>query len=230
MMNSAEQAAPRPVGIVIDLANADAGMLPDVGGKAANLGVLLAAGFPIPDGFCVRTAAYRQAATAAGLDPVLEALQATSDRPGAEAGRTASNAGEPDLAGLAEQIRSRLEATPVPEDIAEAILAAYAQLGEDTPVAVRSSSTAEDLPEASFAGQLNTYLNVIGPDALLAAVRRCWRICTRRMSKFRHEPEGPPRAGVADGRGHESGMGFYPSRQLLEKLSCGHGSDRGRLP
>jgi phosphohistidine swiveling domain-containing protein len=172
--------------MVIDLADAGAGMLPDVGGKAANLGVLLAAGFPIPDGFCVRTAAYRQAAAAAGLEPVLEALQASSDRPRAEAGRTAPREGAPDLAGLAEQIRTRLEATPVPEDIAEAILAAYAQLGEDTPVAVRSSSTAEDLPEASFAGQLNTYLNVVGPDALLAAVRRCWAsLWTERAVAYR---------------------------------------------
>ncbi|MGM0930564.1 MAG: PEP/pyruvate-binding domain-containing protein [Actinomycetota bacterium] len=185
-MDSAEQAAPRPLGIVMDLADIDAGMLPDVGGKAANLGVLLSAGFPIPDGFCVRTAAYRLAATAAGLGPVLATLQASSDRPGAEAGRTASNAGEPDLAGLADQMRSRLEAAPVPEDIAEAILAAYAHLGEDTPVAVRSSSTAEDLPEASFAGQLDTYLNVIGPDALLAAVRRCWgSLWTERAVAYR---------------------------------------------
>ncbi len=186
MMDSAEQPTPRPVGIVIDLASADAGMVQDVGGKAANLGVLLAAGFPIPDGFCVRTAAYRQAAAAAGLDPALKALQASSARPGAEAGPTAPTAGEPDLARLAEQIRTKLEATPMPEGIAEAILAAYARLGEDTPVAVRSSSTAEDLPEASFAGQLDTYLNVIGPDALLAAVRRCWAsLWTERAVAYR---------------------------------------------
>ncbi len=186
MMDSAEQAAPRPVGIVIDLADVDAGMLPEVGGKAANLGVLLAAGFPIPDGFCVRTAAYRQAAATAGLGPAVEALQASADRPGAETGQTASNPGEPVLAGFAEQIRTRLEATPIPEDIAEAILAAYARLGEDTPVAVRSSSTAEDLPEASFAGQLTSYLNVIGPDALLAAVRGCWvSLWTERAVAYR---------------------------------------------
>ena len=186
-MDSAEQPTPRPVGIVIDLASADAGMVPDVGGKAANLGVLLAAGFPVPDGFCVRTAAYRQAATAAGLDPVLEALQESSARPGAEAGPNGVAAeGEPGIAGLAEQIRTQLEATPMPEGIAEAILAAYARLGEDTPVAVRSSSTAEDLPEASFAGQLDTYLNVIGPDALLAAVRRCWAsLWTERAVAYR---------------------------------------------
>ena len=173
------------MGTVIDLANADAGKVQDVGGKAANLGVLLAAGFPIPDGFCVRTAAYRQAATASGLDPAIEALQASSARPGAVAGSTAS-AGEPGMAGLAEQIRTKLEATPMPEGIAEAILAAYARLGEDTPVAVRSSSTAEDLAEASFAGQLDTYLNVIGADALLAAVRRCWAsLWTERAVAYR---------------------------------------------
>ncbi|PNH80808.1 phosphoenolpyruvate synthase [Arthrobacter sp. AFG20] len=121
-------------------------MVPEVGGKAANLGVLLAAGMPVPRGFCVTTAAYGQAAAAAGVQP-----------------------SEP-----AEQTRGRLESAPIPGDITEAILAAYAGLGGDTPVAVRSSATAEDLPEASFAGQLDTYLNVVGPDGLLVAVRRCW--------------------------------------------------------
>lgn len=138
--------APSPVGPVISLARVDAGMLPEVGGKAANLGVLLASGLPVPPGFCVTTAAYRRVADAAGVEP----------------------------SGPAAQARSRLEAFPVPEDIAGAILAAYAGLGGDTPVAVRSSATAEDLPEASFAGQQDTYLNVTGPDALLDAVRRCW--------------------------------------------------------
>lgn len=138
--------APGPAGLVIGLAHVDAGMLADVGGKAANLGVLLAAGLPVPPGFCLTTAAYRRVAEAAGVEP----------------------SGPPELA------RGRLEAFPVPDDIAGAILAAYAGLGGDTPVAVRSSATAEDLPEASFAGQLDTYLNVAGPDALLDAVRRCW--------------------------------------------------------
>jgi pyruvate,water dikinase len=121
-------------------------MLPEVGGKAANLGVLLAAGLPVPPGFCVTTAAYRRVAEAAGEKP----------------------------SAPAEQTRSRLEAFPVPEDIAAAIRAAYAGLGSDTVVAVRSSATAEDLPEASFAGQLDTCLNVAGADAVLNAVRRCW--------------------------------------------------------
>ncbi|MFP3460304.1 PEP/pyruvate-binding domain-containing protein [Arthrobacter globiformis] len=124
----------------------DADMVPDVGGKAANLGVLLAAGLPVPRGFCVTTAAYRLAAAAAGVDP----------------------------SGPAEQSRNRLASASLPEGAVDAILAAYADLGGETPVAVRSSATAEDLPEASFAGQLDTYLNVAGPDALVDAVRRCW--------------------------------------------------------
>jgi rifampicin phosphotransferase len=121
-------------------------MVPEVGGKAANLGVLLAAGLPVPRGFCVTTAAYRRAAAAAGVEP----------------------------SAPAEQSRSRLASASLPEGDIDAILAAYADLGEDTPVAVRSSATAEDLPEASFAGQLDTYLNVAGSDALLDAVRSCW--------------------------------------------------------
>lgn len=134
------------MGTVISLARVGAGMVPEVGGKAANLGVLLAAGMPVPHGFCVTTAAYGRAAAAAGVQ-----------------------SSEP-----AEQTRGRLESAPIPGDITEAILAAYAGLGGDTPVAVRSSATAEDLPEASFAGQLDMYLNVVGPDGLLVAVRRCW--------------------------------------------------------
>ncbi|WP_395398458.1 PEP/pyruvate-binding domain-containing protein [Arthrobacter sp. UC242_113] len=146
MAEQAEPRTPRPPGTVISLARVDADMVPEVGGKAANLGVLLAAGMPVPPGFCVTTGAYRRASAAAGVHP-----------------------SEP-----AEQTRRRLESAPIPGDITEAILAAYAGLGEDLPVAVRSSATAEDLPEASFAGQLDTYLNVIGTDPLLDAVRRCW--------------------------------------------------------
>ncbi|MFC7850812.1 PEP/pyruvate-binding domain-containing protein [Arthrobacter sp. NPDC057388] len=160
-----------PAGTVIGLARVDAGMLADVGGKAASLGVLLAAGLPVPPGFCVTTAAYRRVAEAAGVEP----------------------------SAPAEQIRSRLEAFPVPEDIAVAIRAAYAGLGSDTVVAVRSSATAEDLPEASFAGQLDTYLNVAGPEAVLDAVRRCWAsLWTDRAVAYRadHGMDQRP-AGIA---------------------------------
>jgi phosphohistidine swiveling domain-containing protein len=159
------------VGTVIGLARVDADMVPEVGGKAANLGVLLAAGMPVPHGFCVTTAAYGRTAAAAGVQP-----------------------SEP-----AEQTRGRLESAPIPGDITEAILAAYAGLGEDTPVAVRSSATAEDLPEASFAGQLDTYLNVVGPDPLLDAVRRCWAsLWTDRAVAYRaHHGIGQHSIGIA---------------------------------
>ena len=165
-MDNAVSRAAHTENIVVDLTDVDAGMAPEVGGKAANLGVLLAAGFPVPAGFCITTAAYRRVTAGAALS-------------------TESGTG-PDLAALAELARAKLEAIPVPEDIVEAILAAYARLGEDTPVAVRSSATAEDLPEASFAGQLNTYLNVVGPSALLDAVRRCWAsLWTERAVAYR---------------------------------------------
>lgn len=137
----------------------DADMLPVVGGKAANLGVLTKAGLPVPPGFCVTTEAYRRVADTAGLDDVLDRL-ATVDT------------GE--LAGLAGQARELVLAAPMPAAVREAVVAEYARLGEDVPVAVRSSATAEDLPFASFAGQQDTYLNVVGADAVIEAVRRCW--------------------------------------------------------
>jgi pyruvate,water dikinase len=141
-------------------------MVPTVGGKAANLGELLAAGLPVPDGFCLTTAAYRQATggdVAAGqLGAVHQALKSTND------------ADLPGLAALAGQARDVIGAAPVPPDIASAIVAAYAALGDDVPVAVRSSATAEDLPSASFAGQQDTYLNVVGAAAVVDAVRDCW--------------------------------------------------------
>lgn len=78
------------------------------------------------------------------------------------------------MPGSAAEIRSRLAGAEIPTELAAAITAAYAELGPDAPVAVRSSATAEDLPHASFADQQDTYLNVIGEAALLDAVRRCW--------------------------------------------------------
>ncbi|ONI81184.1 phosphoenolpyruvate synthase [Actinosynnema sp. ALI-1.44] len=123
-----------------------ADMLADVGGKAANLGELTRAGLPVPPGFCVTTDAYREVAAAAGAD------------------------GSHDAATT----RALILGTAMPDAISEAITRAYAALGADVPVAVRSSATAEDLPFASFAGQQDTYLNVVGIGDVLDAVRRCW--------------------------------------------------------
>ena len=146
--------------LALELVSAE--LLPDVGGKAANLGELMLAGLPVPPGFCLTTAAYRRATSPAGLDDVHAALAATApdDLPG--------------LARLAAAARRLVLDADVPADIADAVRAAYGALGTDAPVAVRSSATAEDLPFASFAGQQDTYLNVVGVDAVLAAVRRCW--------------------------------------------------------
>jgi phosphoenolpyruvate synthase/pyruvate phosphate dikinase len=75
---------------------------------------------------------------------------------------------------LAERARAAILASRVPAGVADAVKRAYRALGDDVPVAVRSSATAEDLPWASFAGQQDTFLNIIGADAVLDAVRRCW--------------------------------------------------------
>jgi rifampicin phosphotransferase len=149
--------------LVLPLAAIDAGMVDLAGGKAANLGELTRAGLPVPPGFCVTTAAYSLAAAGAELAPILHELAALP----AEAGDRA--------APLAAAARARLHEAPVPAAVTEAILRAYADLGDEPiPVAVRSSATTEDLPFASFAGQHDTYLNVVGPDRVLDAVRRCW--------------------------------------------------------
>src|SRR6478735_8586865 len=148
-------------GLVLGLGDLSASMLPQVGGKAANLGELLAAGLPVPDGFCLTTEAYVQAVEPLGLGEVHSALQDTP----ADDLET--------LAALAGRARSLITSAELPTEIAGEILTAYRAL-DGVPVAVRSSATAEDLPFASFAGQQDTYLNVIDAVALLDAVRKCW--------------------------------------------------------
>ncbi|GAA3870916.1 PEP/pyruvate-binding domain-containing protein [Tessaracoccus defluvii] len=136
-----------------------------VGGKAANLGELLRAGLPVPPGFVVTTDAYAAAAERSGLAELLA-----------------------DPAVRPADLRAAIEAVDVPSDLRDAIAAAYAGLGSGVPVAVRSSATAEDLPGAAFAGQQDTYLNVIGPDAVVDAVRRCWAsLWTDRAVSYRSD-------------------------------------------
>jgi rifampicin phosphotransferase len=132
------------------------------GGKGANLGELITAGFDVPPGFCVTTAAYRRAVAQAGLaGEIDEALrEVRSDDPASAEAASA-------------RIVALFEDLPLPDDLSEALVAAYRALGEP-PVAVRSSAIAEDLPGASFAGQQATSLNVRDADALLDAVRHCW--------------------------------------------------------
>src|SRR5207244_12162866 len=92
-------------------------------------------------------------------------------------------------ASLAAAARTALLHAPVPANVSAAITAAYQKLfqGEPTPVAVRSSATAEDLPEASFAGQQETYLNIVGIESVLTAIRHCWAsLWTERATSYRH--------------------------------------------
>ena len=136
--------------LVLDLGCLCAELLPVVGGKAANLGELIGAGFPVPPGFCITTAAYQRVAA------------------------DAFDVEAPDPDSLAERARTGILTSPVPAEVTDAVIRAYQALGDEVPVAVRSSATAEDLPWASFAGQQDTFLNVVGAPAVLDAVRRCW--------------------------------------------------------
>ncbi|HWN32295.1 MAG TPA: PEP/pyruvate-binding domain-containing protein [Pseudonocardia sp.] len=151
--------------LVLDFGSIDASMVPLVGGKAANLGELTQAGLPVPGGFCLTVGAYRRVvADVAALGAVLDQLERPGNR----------NADPGEQATLAGKARDAVVSAPVPADIEAEVVRSYTALGTDVPVAVRSSATAEDLPFASFAGQQDTYLNVVGVAAVLAAVRRCW--------------------------------------------------------
>jgi pyruvate,water dikinase len=148
---------------VVALDAVDAAQAAVVGGKAANLGELLRIdGVVVPSGFCVTTDGFDRAVAAASIDDLLDRLNAL------ESG---------DLGGLvsvAAEIRTAIEAVDVPVDVRTAIGAEVARAGDAAAWAVRSSATAEDLPTASFAGQHDSFLNVIGADSVVDHVRRCW--------------------------------------------------------
>lgn len=162
--------------LVLDLGGTGTVPLQLVGGKALNLGKLVAAGLPVPRGFCLTTVAYALAAP-----PGLGALAAELDAVGFGAGLHAAGADVTEagvdaaaLGTVAGRTRALIGETPIPPAVDAAIRAAYAGMGGTLPVAVRSSATAEDLPFASFAGQQDSYLDVVGADAVVEAVRRCW--------------------------------------------------------
>jgi pyruvate,water dikinase len=135
-----------------------------VGGKGTSLARMVGAGLPVPGGFHVTTEAYRCFVAENELQSrILEALAPVDIT-------------HPETLETASQVINQLftEAT-IPAEVANAVVQAYAALpGKDPAVAVRSSATAEDLPEASFAGQQETYLNIDGADAVLEATRQCW--------------------------------------------------------
>ncbi len=147
-----------------------------VGGKGAHLGELSRIeGIRVPPGFCVTTDAFQRImAEAPSLDDRLDRLSRLKpdDREAIRA--------------LSTEIRRTLEGIAIPDDLAAAITRPLARLGEQSAYAVRSSATAEDLPAASFAGQQDTYLNVVGPAAILQHVSRCWAsLFTERAVTYR---------------------------------------------
>ncbi|MFJ3713666.1 rifamycin-inactivating phosphotransferase [Streptomyces sp. NPDC090053] len=161
---------------VWDLQAVDETQVAVVGGKGAHLGGLSRIEeIRVPSGFCVTTDAFRRImAEAPSIEERLDQLSRLNpdDR---QAIRT-----------LSAQIRRTIEDIPVPDDVAAAITGALAQLGEQAAYAVRSSATAEDLPTASFAGQQDTYLNIVGPTAILQHVSRCWAsLFTERAVTYR---------------------------------------------
>jgi len=134
-----------------------------VGGKGASLARMMAAGMPVPPGFHITTHAYRRYVdeNQIGERILSAAAQAQINDPAA-------------LDCASAQIQSLITQGTMPGDIAGMIGQWYGELGADAAVAVRSSATAEDLPQISFAGQMETYLNVRGSDDVLVAVKRCW--------------------------------------------------------
>ncbi|MGV0835915.1 PEP/pyruvate-binding domain-containing protein [Mycolicibacterium thermoresistibile] len=148
-----------------------------VGGKGMNLGELASAGFRVPKGFTVSTEAYANTLADSGAsDRIFEILQGIDVTDLAQLESTSS------------AIRDVVTAVEMPDKLAHEIERAYAELGDDVHVAVRSSGTAEDTAEASFAGMHDTYLDIRGVDNVLDAVRRCWAsMWTARAVSYRQE-------------------------------------------
>ena len=146
-----------------DLADVGRTDLASAGGKGANLGELVRAGFPVPPGFVLGTAAYDAFVAANGIGPQ---ILAAADLPAESAPQAYEEA--------SARIRALFTGGTVPADIAAELAEALSRLGAHAAVAVRSSATAEDLPGASFAGQQETYLNVRGQQEVAAAVVNCW--------------------------------------------------------
>ncbi|MGH9116741.1 MAG: PEP/pyruvate-binding domain-containing protein [Acidimicrobiales bacterium] len=152
-----------------------------VGGKNASLGEMIAAGLPVPPGFAVTTDAYDTMRRDPDVrDAVDRLLDAATDDPTA-------------LETTSRRVRDLLESVPVAAEVDQAIRHGYLTLCErcgvdDVPVAVRSSATCEDLPEASFAGEHDTYLWVRGQAAVVEHVRRCWSsLFTARAISYRRQ-------------------------------------------
>jgi len=164
------------MGYVLHFQEIDQTKVAVVGGKGAHLAELSQIeGIRVPAGFCVTTDAFqRVVAQASSIDDRLDRLSRV----------------KPDnreaIRALSAEVRQSVEGIAIPDDLAAEITGSVARLGEQAAYAVRSSATAEDMPTASFAGQQDTYLNVLGPAAILQHVSRCWAsLFTERAVTYR---------------------------------------------
>lgn len=199
----------RPLRYIRWFADVSIADIPLVGGKNASLGEmfreLASAGVRVPDGFAITAEGYRHFLARTGLDKRIEDILSTLDTTCMD-----------NLQQRGSQVRQAILATPLPEDLEEEILGAYLALsgGSALPqdVAVRSSATAEDLPDASFAGQQETYLNVCGTASLLEHCRRSFAsLFTDRAISYR----------VDKGFGHAAiALSIGVQRMVRSDLGC----------
>jgi pyruvate,water dikinase len=163
-------------GYVLGFEDIDKTTIMVAGGKGANLGELFKIeGVSVPDGFCVSTEAFeRIIADTPSIDGLLDQLSPLNAKDRRQ------------ISALSGEIRELIEGAAIPRDIREEIARHLSRLGEDNAYAVRSSATAEDLPTASFAGQQDTYLNIMGKAAILEHVSKCWAsLYTERAVTYR---------------------------------------------
>ena len=161
---------------VVTFTHESAAEKPLVGGKGANLGLLTAAAFPVPPGFSVTTDAYEAFLDHGDLDGPTREIVGVLNYESPE-----------ELEQQTAQIRQLISNAEMPADVAKRIRELYSTLGNNSYVAVRSSGTAEDMAEASFAGLHDTYLDVVGADAVIDAVKRCWAsMWTARATSYRN--------------------------------------------
>jgi phosphoenolpyruvate synthase/pyruvate phosphate dikinase len=197
---------------VLGFAEIDQAQVTVVGGKGAHLGELSRIeGLRVPAGFCVTTDAFQRIlAEAPSIDDRLDRLSRL----------------KPDdretIRALSAEIRQTLESIAIPDDLAAAIALPLARLGEQAAYAIRSSATAEDLPTASFAGQQDTYLNVVGAPAILQHVSRCWAsLFTERAVTYRL------RNGFDDRKVHMAVV--VPAQGRVQLVSSAHAAQSAHV-
>ena len=163
-------------GRVLWLDHADCSLTEIAGGKGASLGRMRAAGMPVPPGFVITASSLRDSLTKEGvLDEVERLASSFTAESGAE---------------VAANIQDIVSAAPPWDELAEQVVTAYRDLGDAAFVAVRSSACAEDGEAASFAGQQETFLNVVGPDEVLERVVDCWASFFSERALFYRQSKG----------------------------------------